>query len=163
MAQSRHKYLVLARHGRYHTCAVSDESRGLTETGRMEIHRVADYLISQGIRIGRILHSKLTRARQTAEIFAETLNPVQIAEMPGLCPEDDPDDLIRSIQNESESTLIVSHLPLLDRIAQRIPGVSEYPGSVYFPQGGVLCCIRTANGLEPQSLITPEMLKAKEA
>jgi phosphohistidine phosphatase len=160
MHQTETQYLILARHGRYHHHAVSDESRVLTQAGCEEIRRVARHLLDEGIRISQILHSGKKRAEQTAGIFAESLNPGQIKVSPGLRPGDDPEALIRAIEMESESTLIVSHLPLLDRVAELLPGLTGSMGPVHFPQGGTLCFIRNKSGLEAQWMITPEMLKA---
>jgi len=160
MARRGTKFLILTRHGRYNTYGISDESRGLTETGREEVHNVARHLFDKGVQVKQILHSGKKRAEQTAEILAQSLNPSVVKAIPGLHPEDDPDELLHSIEMESESTLIVSHLPLLDRIAERIPGLKEYSEPVHFPQGGTLCFIRSNYGLKAQWMITPEMLQA---
>jgi len=160
MHQTELQYLILVRHGRYQDHAYSDESRVLTETGREEIRRVAKHIQNQGIQVSQILHSGKKRAEQTAEIFAKSLNLEQVKEAPGLHPEDDPEELIRTIEMESESTLIVSHLPLLDREAEMVPGLTGSTDPVHFPQGGTLCLIRNETGLKPQWMITPEMLKA---
>lgn len=157
--QNKMQYIILSRHGRYHN-ASSDESRVLTESGRKEIGCVARHLADQGVRISQILHSGKKRAEQTAEIFAECLNPRLIRKEPGLQPEDDPEDLIRSIRAESESTLIVSHLPLIERVTDQFSGIKGFKKPVHFPQGGAMCFIRNEYGLQAQWMITPEMLKA---
>lgn len=154
------QYCILVRHGRYHTYAVTDETRELTETGREEIRRMADHLAGREIGVRRILHSGKMRARQTAEIFAACFGVACITESRGLRPEDDPEALIRSIQAQSESTLMVGHLPLLDRVAERMSALAAYPGPLSFPQGGALCLIRNENGLQVDRMITPDMLRA---
>ena len=160
MSHNGTQYLILTRHGRYNAHAISDEFRVLTELGREEIRHVAKYLFDQGVQVHQILHSGKKRAEQTAGILAERLNPKVVRPASGLHPQDDPDALIRSIEAESESTLIVSHLPLLDRVAERIPGLSQYQGPVHFPLGGTLCLIKNRDGLEAQWMVTPEMLQA---
>ena len=61
--------LYLVQHGEALPKQV-DPERPLSERGRSDVARVADFLKGAGIRVTRVAHSGKTRARQTAELLA---------------------------------------------------------------------------------------------
>lgn len=68
-----------------------DPLRPLSESGVRDIKVVASYLFRMGIKADQIFHSGKLRARQTAEVLAESLRPsMGTIESEGLNPLDDP-------------------------------------------------------------------------
>ena len=55
-----------------------DPDQGLSEEGIAETRRMANLAKDHGVAVSQIRHSVKTRARQTAEIFAQTLNPQKV-------------------------------------------------------------------------------------
>ncbi len=68
--------LYLVQHGASKSEA-EDPQRGLTADGRRVVEAVARHLTNRGVSVVRIEHSDKLRARQTAEIIAKQLRPVE--------------------------------------------------------------------------------------
>lgn len=68
------KTLVLVRHSKAEERGLktSDINRPLTEKGKADTFRMADFLLKTGIEPDLILSSTATRAKQTAEIFLKS-------------------------------------------------------------------------------------------
>ena len=93
-----------------------DPRRPISAEGRHETERVARAAAAAGTRVDTVWHSGKLRARQTAEIFAEALEPVSgIHEQDWLGPLADPRTAVEAAQ-ETEAVLIVGHLPYLSRL-----------------------------------------------
>ena len=54
-----------------------DPDQGLSDEGIAETERMANLAKDHGLAVTQIRHSVKTRARQTAEIFARSLDPQQ--------------------------------------------------------------------------------------
>jgi phosphohistidine phosphatase len=112
--------LYLMRHGIAVTAdqpgIESDSERALTPKGVKRMRRVARGLRRLGISFDTILTSPLVRARQTAEIVAETFGlESQLEEISELAPQKSVDHLISGLArfNDREHLLLVGHNPLL--------------------------------------------------
>jgi phosphohistidine phosphatase len=110
-----HRRLYLLRHGEAKS-KEEDPERGLTDTGRTDVTRMATWAASAGIMVDEIRHSGKLRAQQTAEIFAEHLG-AQAAAVPGLAPNDDVATIAGAIEQEQGTVMLVGHLPFLERLA----------------------------------------------
>ena len=134
--------LYLMQHGD----AVSkdvDPNRPLSETGRAQIRRVTELLESHGHRPSHVFHSGKLRATQTAEIVATSLAPgLECEEMAGLGPNDPPDALIDELSKRTEDMLLVSHMPLVGRLVNRLVGGAEGNVIVAFLPGSIACLER---------------------
>lgn len=135
--------LYLMQHGD----AVSkdiDGNRPLSEIGKAQIRRVADLLESNGHRPSLVFHSGKLRAAQTAEIVAAAFAPsLQCEEMGGLGPKDSPDALIDELSGRTDDILLVSHMPLVGRLADRlVGGGTEDNVIVAFLPGSIACLER---------------------
>ncbi len=98
-----------------------DPDRPLTEKGWADARRVAAYLVGRGaVRVQRIIHSGKLRARQTAEVWAEHLSPVVIVPADGLDPAADPATWANRLQQRTEDTMLVGHLPHLERLVSSL-------------------------------------------
>jgi phosphohistidine phosphatase len=160
--------LYLMRHG----IAVADQSgvgsdseRPLTPKGLKRMERAARGLRRLRISFDTILTSPLVRARQTAQIVAETLGlEGELEEISELAPERSVDHLISALArfNDREHLLLVGHNPLLIRaFSFFISGKDNL--EIELKKGG-LCCIEI-DGLPPGSpgtlqwLLTPKQLR----
>jgi len=61
--------IYLMQHGEAEDKNTNPE-RNLTDRGRLDVTRVANFLVNTGLTIPEIWHSEKNRARQTAEIVA---------------------------------------------------------------------------------------------
>ena len=108
-------YLYLVQHGEAIAKDV-DPSRPLTEKGRDDISRLAEWLDRQGIKVAEILHSGKTRARQTAELLDRLLERGgRISETDGLGPNDSPKIFLRGLRDAERDILVAGHMPFVAR------------------------------------------------
>ena len=141
----------------------SDRERPLTEKGIKKMRRAAKGLSKLKIGFDRILTSPLRRARQTAEIVANTLG-IQGPrdELEELAPESSPQKLISRIAGYPPGKLLlVGHQPLLGEIAAFLLKNTE--AKVNLKKGG-LCRIELED-LSPEKaailhwMLTPKQLR----
>jgi len=141
-----------------------DPDRPLTEEGEGVVRRVAGRLAETGAgRVDRILQSGKTRARQTAEILAEALHPLDgVRAVEELGPVDDPGlwvERLPELEDEfgDGGVMLVGHLPFMQRMAALlICGDPEQP-VVRFQQGGVLCLERDGKSWVVVWYLAPEV------
>jgi phosphohistidine phosphatase len=143
----------------------SDGERPLTPKGVKRMRREANGLRRLGISFDTILTSPLVRARQTADIVAETLGlKDRLEEISELAPERSVDRLIAGLTrfHDREDLLLVGHNPLLIRaFSFLISGKDNL--EIELKKGG-LGCIET-DGLPPGGpgtlhwLLTPKQLR----
>jgi phosphohistidine phosphatase len=143
----------------------SDSERPLTPKGVKRMRRAARGLRRLKISFDTILTSPLVRARQTADIVAETLGlEGQVEEIPELVPERSVEHLVLGITrfHDREHLLLVGHNPLLIRACSFfISGKDNL--EIELKKGG-LCCIET-DGLPPSApgtlhwFLTPRQLR----
>ncbi|MGA3285388.1 MAG: phosphohistidine phosphatase SixA [Verrucomicrobiota bacterium] len=95
----------------------NDAKRPLTPKGKRQLRQTAAAMKKMGLRFDLILSSPYLRAKQTAEIVAESLKLIkQLKFSDALVPDGSPKNLIRQL-NESkplpENVLLVGHEPYL--------------------------------------------------
>ena len=118
-----------------------DAERPLTERGRRRLHRAARGLRRLRVRPGRVLHSGLVRARQSAELVASDLGlgTRTLVEVAALEPGAEPGELLKLLSGlRAAEVLCVGHAPNLDRILARICGRDERIVSA-LGKGGAAC------------------------
>ena len=109
-------YLYLVRHGEA-TSKEQNPERPLTESGAKEVEQIAAWFTSTKLPVDEIRHSGKLRAHQTAEIFAQHLGlPELPTETAGLSPNDDVQPVTDSLSRETESLMLVGHLPFMGRL-----------------------------------------------
>lgn len=124
-----------------------DPGRDLTEKGRADLGKVADYLKKLDLRVSRVVHSGKTRAKSTAEILAAAVKPSQgISETDGLAPLDDPEIWAQRVSNMAENSMLVGHLPHLARLTALLVCGDREKAAVNFKMGGVVCLSRSEAG-----------------
>jgi phosphohistidine phosphatase len=142
-----------------------DSHRPLSEEGRAAIGRVAARVAQLALPIEHIYHSGKLRARQTAELLAEPLHLESCVEqLEGLGPKDRAEPLARWLRVEAEKEtagglVLVSHLPLLDRLASLLVAGDEDSGVVVVQYAALLALAPKGNGkrFAVQWLLTPEL------
>jgi phosphohistidine phosphatase len=132
-----------------------DPERPLSAGGRL-----ARFLAGGNVGFARAFHSGKTRARQTAEILAHALAPGgELAALSGIDPNHSTDSLARAVGGWDQNTLVVGHLPFMNRFVARLVGGQEARNVVDFRPGGMVCLERTdAGGWVIAWMIRPELL-----
>jgi phosphohistidine phosphatase len=103
----------LVQHGSAYS-KEDDPNRGLTEEGITETKKMAQLLLSKKSTIDAIYHSGKKRAEQTAVIFAKALGlEDKVKSIDGINPMDDVKTFALVLR---ENTLVVSHLPFLEKL-----------------------------------------------
>lgn len=148
------KTLYFVQHGIAHPEDV-DPTRSLSDIGIDEVRRVAAYLKDHHIVITKIYHSGKFRAQQTARLFAEALAIDNIAEIKGLNPNDDPDQLINQLTEDA--VMYVGHLPnIAHLVTQLISGDKNKP-ALKFQNAAVACIEIDTSSAGLKWFITPNM------
>jgi phosphohistidine phosphatase len=139
-----------------------DVNRPLSEKGKTDVLKTANFLKQAGIRVCIIWHSSKLRAKQTAQVMAEVISPQNgIREKPGLAP----NDPVAGIKEEilklnQEDLMLVSHLPFLRKLASLFLLGSESYSPVTFRQGGVVCLDLEENGIWSVNwMIIPDLIR----
>ncbi len=130
--------LYLVQHGQSLPKDV-DPDQGLSRTGVAETERIAGVAKGYQVNVGRIMHSVKTRARKTADVFASALNPTGgLKEVEGLKPMDDVAALAASL-NTDTNTMLVGHLPFMERMASYLVTGSVDQPVFKFQNSGIVC------------------------
>lgn len=130
--------LWLLRHGAAEPYQYRDADRQLTEQGREQVMRAAEFL--RGVHFDRVLCSPYIRARQTAELVCATVgHQGSIEIVPWVTPGDDVRNVTRKLDNYPvENLLIVAHQPLLGTLAGWLTEGSRQQG-IPMGTGSVAC------------------------
>ena len=124
-----------------------DSDRPLSEQGRQDVRRLADFLRHAGIRVEQVLHSGKARAEQTAAILAEHMLPSgQPQAHAGLGPNDPLEKLSPEIAFWSANTLIAGHLPFLGRLASLLLASDPDRPTLAFQPGSMACLEKDTEG-----------------
>jgi phosphohistidine phosphatase len=134
--------LYLVQHGEA-LAKEMDPERPLSERGRSDVERLADFLRRAGIRVAHVAHSGKTRARQTAEILAAALlQGGDVESRSGIDPKDSIEPVAEEMASWSRDAMLVGHLPFMGRLASWLLWQGEHPDSVAFRPGSVVCLER---------------------
>jgi phosphohistidine phosphatase len=150
--------LFLIQHGKPVPKEQNPE-KPLSDEGRDDIKRVANFLRNAGCQPKEIYHSGKTRALQTAEIIAEKIGKAPI-EKAGLSPLDPSETIKKEIEKIKDDIMLVGHLPHLSRLASLLLTVGESQSVVDFKQGCVVCLKNDNqdNKWQISWMILPELL-----
>jgi phosphohistidine phosphatase len=124
-----------------------DPQRGLTEQGWAIVEYVARFLEPLKLTPRIIEHSGKLRARQTAEILAARLYPLEgTRQVAGIGPNDPVESMLQRLKQEIEPLMIVGHLPYLSKLVSRLLGLPLDHLAVRFRMGGIVRLGRDENG-----------------
>ena len=130
--------LYLVRHGEAYSEA-ADPDRSLTEAGKATVDDMAQLANSFKIPISQIFHSGTIRARQTADIFSKYLKPsVGVTEIKAINPYDDVTKIAPEL-DPALNTMLVGHLPFMERIVSYLITGSPDKSIIKFQTAGIVC------------------------
>jgi phosphohistidine phosphatase len=133
--------LYLVRHGEAHSGA-ADPDPPLTESGNATVDGMAQLAAAFSIPVSQILHSGKTRTRQTADIFSRHLKPSEgVAEITAINPYDDVTTIAPEL-DPAPNTMIVGHLPYLERLVSYLVTGSPDRSIIKLQTGGIVCLDR---------------------
>ena len=117
-----------------------DRERPLSDNGRADVRRLAQFLGEADVPVTRVMHSGKTRARETAELLAAVLTPEQTPEpISGLAPADPIEPAVEQIADWRIGTMLVGHLPFMGKLVSRLVIGRESGNVVTFKPGSVIC------------------------
>ena len=137
-----------------------DPERPLTEEGRRDIQKVAEFIKPLDLSVDYLWHSGKTRAAQTAEVLTEVIEiRNQMAAREGLAPNDDVEAVRDEIVSAQQDIMIVGHLPFVSKLASLLLTDSESANVVAFKQGGIVCLYYSDESQwQIDWMVTPELL-----
>ncbi len=130
--------LYLVQHGKS-LPRDQDSEQGLSTEGRADIERISQVARGYGVRPSAIRHSGKKRARQSAEMLAESLLPEgPVEQISGIGPLDDVTILANQLKAE-DNLMLVGHLPFMERLAGFL--ITGLPERLVFKfqNGGIVC------------------------
>jgi len=130
--------LYLIQHG----IAVPEEQdpqKPLSQEGRDDTQKTAEFLKARDIKVDRIWHSKKTRSVQTAQMISGSITCSEIEERDDINPKDPVDKLQEGIQALDADLMIVGHLPFLQKLASLLLTGSDRNELISFKNSGVIC------------------------
>lgn len=131
--------LYLVQHGEA-LSAADDAGKTLSPKGQRDVRALAGACARPRVEAVEVIHSGKARARQTAELLAAALN-LPVRAVAGL----DPLDPVRPFADACagmRSTVVVGHLPFLERLAALLIAGREEPPVLAFQRGGMACLER---------------------
>jgi phosphohistidine phosphatase len=140
-----------------------DPERPLSAAGRGDVQRIASFLSQAGIRVSRIMHSGKKRAEQTAGLLAASVGTSgRLERATGIDPLDPTDAFARTVNEWTEDTMVVGHLPFMGKLVSRLIAGDEAVPTVAFQPGTVACLEREDEGRWTIAwMIRPELLAAR--
>ncbi len=137
--------LYLVQHGEALAKEV-DADRPLSDRGRQDVELLARFLGGRGIRVSCVLHSGKTRALQTADLLTAVVAPGVAAEpCAGLAPNDPTDTFAQMLPDWRDDTMIIGHLPFMERLVTRLVTGSDEGTTVAYRPGSLVCLEYDAN------------------
>jgi phosphohistidine phosphatase len=134
-----------------------DPTRPLSARGRAEVAKLAQLAFDRNVEVAELRHSGILRAQQTAEILAEFLKPRGgVGRAMGLLPDDDPDIARLELDAADQPTMLVGHLPHLNRLAALL--AKGHPVGEFGP-ATMLCFSKNNHGWLLEWQITPGVVE----
>ncbi|MCW4055210.1 MAG: phosphohistidine phosphatase SixA [Candidatus Bathyarchaeota archaeon] len=121
-----------------------DHTKSLSDRGWKDIRKTANYAKEHlHIKVEHIIHSGKLRAKQTAEVLAEHLNPPKaVITDPNLEPLADPKVWKKRLVEITKNTMVVGHLPHLSKLASYLLAGDENREVIAFKMAGIVCLER---------------------
>jgi phosphohistidine phosphatase len=138
-----------------------DAHRALSEAGVADVERMAAFLARAGVKASRVLHSGKTRARQTAEIVAQSMTDTTLHPLFGIDPLDDVLPIADIVEDWNEDTAIVGHLPFMARLVSYLTVGDPKSEITAYEPGSVVCLERGEHGWEIEWMLRPSLLRGE--
>ena len=151
--------LYLVQHGDALAKEV-DRERPLSDKGRADVEKVANFLGQVGLGVSAVLHSGKKRAEQTAERLRHAVGEgARFEAISGIDPLDPTEDFARRVGEWTEDTMVVGHQPFMGRLISRLIAGDNTSMAVAFQPGTVVCLERNEEaGWSIAWMIRPELL-----
>lgn len=151
--------LYLVQHGEAFTKEV-DPDRPLTDQGKEDIDRLAEFLKQAGIQVDRVLQSGKLRAIQTAERLANAIAPQAEPEASGLInPNDNPKAFDWQSDSWDRDMLVIGHLPFMAKLVSHLLIEDENRSIIAYQPGGIVCLERLSDARwQINWVIRPELI-----
>ena len=151
-------FLYLVQHGKAKN-EEEDPARPLSDSGIVEVKKIASFISGLEITVEEVFHSSKLRAKQTAEILADSLTITKgVSEADSLAPLDDPVLWAEKLKSKTYSIMLVGHLPHLARLSSILLIGDKEKSIIAFKMGGVVCLKKDDAGMWAlQWMITPEI------
>ncbi len=146
--------LYLVRHGEARAEG-DDSQRTLTARGREEVGAIARWAARAGVRAAQIQHSGKTRARETAEILAQSLGGPVVAGS-GMAPNDDVGEFSQKLADDE---MLVGHLPFLSRLTSLLLIDDSERALIDFAPAAMICLVRGEGGWRLIWAMTPALAR----
>jgi len=131
-----------------------DPQRPLSTAGKVQATRLAAEATARDVQPTVIWHSGKLRARQTAQAFLRSCNPLaEFAAIRGLQPNDPPGWIKDTLTYEIREVMLVGHMPNLTRVLTLLVTGRESPLHE-FPQHGLVALDYTHGKWEERWRIT---------
>jgi phosphohistidine phosphatase len=102
------------------------------------------HMNNMGVKLETVFHSGKLRARQSAELIAETLSPgLEPLQAEGLNPNDDPAAIIGDLEQISGNLLIASHMPFVSRLCSTL--LTGATSAEFASKPGTLFCLEQSD------------------
>lgn len=152
--------LYLVRHGE----AVSDfvdSRRPLSEKGKGDVQKIAQFLKSVNVKVDTIVHSGKRRAEETAAAFQNTLNPsAKLLPQDYLSPNDPIDYIVKDISRCKDDLMVVGHLPFLANLVSQLVSNQEDKIIIELKTSSVVALERDTSQIwRIIWFVTPDLLK----
>ncbi|MBI4682063.1 MAG: phosphohistidine phosphatase SixA [Nitrospirae bacterium] len=153
-------YLYLVQHAASMS-KEEDASRSLSEKGIEDIRKISGFVQGMNIKVTHILHSGKMRALQTAQILEEHItDDMGVLGTDGLLPMDEPEIWHKRLNEMSENTMLVGHLPHLSKLSVLLLCNNKKEEIINFEMGGIVCLKRSEDrNWTVDWIIKPGMLK----
>ena len=154
--------IYLVQHGEAVSKEV-DADRPLSDGGITDIKNIAGFLRESGVKVAEIHHSGKTRARQTAEIIADTLDVTEpVIATTGINPNDNVGQFAGRLNEFPDNAMVVGHLPFMAKlVASLVSGKADSMLTAYQP-GSIVCLAEDENKhWQIAWMLRPEIIKAE--
>ena len=120
-----------------------DPERGITEEGYIITRKIANFAKQIPIEVRKIYHSEKKRAKETAEIFKEYLDPPDgLESAKGLNPLDPLHIWGGVLSDIDDNIMLIGHLPHLQKLCNFLISKDESKEDIKFIYSGIVCLER---------------------
>ena len=151
--------IYLVRHGQALDEKL-DPLQHLSEKGKSDAKKTADFLKRFRIKIEGIISSQKIRAIETAEIFASVLLPaVKVEQITGISPNDSAEAFLKNFKFNAKEIMLVGHLPFLSTLTSLMLSRELNRVKILYPTCSVVCLEQKGSDVWQLAFaINPELL-----
>ncbi len=137
-----------------------DPDRNLTEKGKSDVGRIADFIKPMDYKCAAIFHSGKARAAQTAQLLEAALNPDRVSERGDIGPKDPVEAVAAELKSLGESAALVGHMPFVGSLVSKMVGADPEKPVVNFTPGTVVNLSKAEDGaMRIEWVLRPDMFK----